>query len=344
MNEQRIAVITDSGTDTPADFVAAHDVRVIPLRINYSDGSSYENGVDITTEDVVRRFDEEIPSTSLPSPMKIRDTFEQARRDGYVGAVVVTISSGLSATNETMNMVARQMEDFPVVVVDTKSIGVAAGLVVMEAVRQVEAGMPLDRIGSVLGALSERTRVYFSVQKLDFLRKGGRISEAVYRVGSVLNIKPVLMCDEREGKYVIAKKARGWQRALDAQVKLLVENAARWGRRPARPPRPPPRGHGSPGSLGAPPRHWRQVYLAHAPSRAAKVFQTSRFTRAEKDAQAGILVVSDARSQAAHPKISPFARVNRDVRKSPLPRAYSAATMCSTIPAQRSAEARSKVA
>ncbi|HBG3383103.1 TPA: DegV family EDD domain-containing protein, partial [Clostridioides difficile] len=149
---------------TPADFVAAHDVRVIPLRINYSDGSSYENGVDITTEDVVRRFDEEIPSTSLPSPMKIRDTFEQARRDGYVGAVVVTISSGLSATNETMNMVARQMEDFPVVVVDTKSIGVAAGLVVMEAVRQVEAGMPLDRIGSVLGALSERTRVYFSVQ------------------------------------------------------------------------------------------------------------------------------------------------------------------------------------
>lgn len=230
MNEQRIAVITDSGTDTPADFVAAHDVRVIPLRINYSDGSSYENGVDITTEDVVRRFDEEIPSTSLPSPMKIRDTFEQARRDGYVGAVVVTISSGLSATNETMNMVARQMEDFPVVVVDTKSIGVAAGLVVMEAVRQVEAGMPLDRIGSVLGALSERTRVYFSVQKLDFLRKGGRISEAVYRVGSVLNIKPVLMCDEREGKYVIAKKARGWQRALDTQVKLLVENAARWGR------------------------------------------------------------------------------------------------------------------
>lgn len=230
MNEQRIAVITDSGTDTPADFCAAHDVRVVPLRINYSDGSSYENGVDITTEDVVRRFAEEIPSTSLPSPMKIRDTFEQARRDGYVGAVVVTISSGLSATNETMNMVARQMEDFPVVVVDTKSIGVAAGLVVMEAVRQVEAGMPLDRIGSVLGALSERTRVYFSVQKLDFLRKGGRISEAVYRVGSVLNIKPVLMCDEREGKYVIAKKARGWSRALDTQVKLLVENAARWGR------------------------------------------------------------------------------------------------------------------
>ena len=227
MNEQRIAIITDSGTDTPADFVAAHDVRVVPLRINYSDGSTYENGVDITAEEVVERFAEEIPSTSLPSPMKIRDTLEQARRDGYTGAAVVTISSGLSATFETIGMVARQMENFPVVMVDTKSIGIAAGFVVMEAVRQIEAGMPLERLGSVLTAVSERVRVFFSVQKLDFLRKGGRISEAVYRVGSVLNIKPVLTCSP-EGKYVIEKKARGWQRALDTQIALVAEQAARW--------------------------------------------------------------------------------------------------------------------
>ena len=159
--------------------------------------------------------------------MKIRDTLEQARRDGYVGAVVVTISSGLSATFETIGMVARQMEDFPVVMVDTKSIGIAAGFVVMEAARQIEAGMPLERLGSVLAAVSERVRVFFSVQKLDFLRKGGRISEAVYRVGSVLNIKPVLTCSP-EGKYVIEKKARGWQRALDTQIALVAEQAARW--------------------------------------------------------------------------------------------------------------------
>ena len=228
MNEQRIAIITDSGTDVPADFAAEHDVRVIPLRINSSDGSTYENGVDITAEEVVERFAEEIPSTSLPSPMRIRDAFEQARRDGYAGAVVVTISSGLSATFETIGMVARQMEDFPVVMVDTKSIGIAAGFVVMEAARQVEAGMPLERLGSVLTAASERVRVFFSVQKLDFLRKGGRISEAVYRVGSMLNIKPVLTCDEREGKYVIEKKPRGWQKALKTQVDLIAEQAERW--------------------------------------------------------------------------------------------------------------------
>lgn len=229
MNEQRIAVITDSGTDTPAAFVAAHGVRVVPLRINYSDGSTFENGVDITVREVVERFAEEIPTTSLPSPLRIRETFEEARAAGYAGAVFVAISSGLSATYETVSMVARQMEDFPVVMVDTKNIGVAAGLVVMEAVRLVESGTPLEALGERLAEVGARTRVFFSVQKLDFLRKGGRISEAVYRVGSVLNIKPVLTCSP-EGKYVIEKKARGWARALEAQVRLVEEQARRWPR------------------------------------------------------------------------------------------------------------------
>ena len=224
MNEQRIAVITDTGTDTPEDFAAAHDVRTVPLRINYSDGSSYESGVDITPAELVGRFDEEVPTTSLPSPMRIRQTFERARADGYAGAVFVTISSGLSATYETVSMVARQMEGFPIVVVDTKSIGIAAGLVVMEAVRQVEAGMNLDRIGSVLRTVSERTRVFFSVRSLDFLHKGGRIGDTVYRVGSLLNIKPVLTCDEA-GTYVIARKAHGWRRAVEGQVRLAVQAA-----------------------------------------------------------------------------------------------------------------------
>ena len=146
MNQQRICVITDTGTDTPADCCAKHDVRVVPLRVNYSNGSSYESGVDITTDEIVARFGQEVPKTSLPSPERIADAFAQAKADGYVAAVFVSISSGLSATCETARMVARTMEDFPVAVVDTRSIGVAAGLVVMEAVRQIEAGVPFSSL------------------------------------------------------------------------------------------------------------------------------------------------------------------------------------------------------
>lgn len=227
MNDQRIAVLTDSGTDTPADFAAAHDVRVVPLRINYSNGQTFESGITITPTELVARLADDVPTTSLPSPDAIQKAFEKARDEGYTAAVFVGISSGLSATLETARLVASQMEDFPIEVIDTRSIGVAAGLQVMEAVKFVESGMALAGVRAALEETALHSHVYFSVKSLDYLRRGGRISEAVYRIGSVLNIKPVLTCDEN-GKYVIAKKARGWQKALDTEVRLVEEQARQY--------------------------------------------------------------------------------------------------------------------
>ena len=225
MNDQRILVLTDSGTDTPAAFAAEHDVRVVPLRINYSDGTSYESGVDITASEVVRRFAQEIPKTSLPSPARIREVINAAQKDGYERAVFVPISSGLSATAETVRLIARQMPDFPTIVTDTRSIGAAAGLCVMEAVRKIESGVPFERLADAMEQVARNTSVFFAVKNLKYLRAGGRISEALYRLGSVLSIKPVIKCDERDGHYVLAKKARGWERALEAEVKLAVDKA-----------------------------------------------------------------------------------------------------------------------
>lgn len=226
MNDQRIAILTDTGTNVPADFAAAHDVRNVSLVVNYSDGS-FRSGVDITTDEVIDRFETEIPTTSLPSPSDIQAALEAARTDGYERAVFVTISSGLSATNQTVELVASQMEGFPVTVVDTKSIGVAAGLVVMAATEMVEAGVPFDELGPRLADLSEHTRVYFTVRELKYLHHGGRINEATYRLGSALNIKPVFFCDE-QGKYATVKKARGWEKALSAELSFVQEQAKRY--------------------------------------------------------------------------------------------------------------------
>lgn len=223
MNAQKIAVVTDTGTNVPADFAEAHDIRQIPLQINYTEGS-FRSGVDITSEEVIERFSTEIPTTSLPSPASIRETLEEARADGYERAVIVTISSGLSATNQTCHLVANQMEDFPVAVVDTRSIGVAAGMTVMDCALMVEAGVDFDLLEGRLNAEAEQTWVLFSLDELSFLRHGGRISEATYRLGSALNMKPVFECDE-EGRYRTVKKCRGRERALKATVDLIAERA-----------------------------------------------------------------------------------------------------------------------
>ena len=224
MNNQRIAIITDSGTDTDAGFRKEHDIRIMPLRIIYSDGSTFSSGVDISSEEVVRRFGEEVPTTSLPSPHEMREVLEQAKSDGYTRAVVVTIASALSATNQTARMVADEMEGFPVLVVDSKSIGIAAGMVVRRAVEYVEAGVPFEQLEERLAQSVERTDVFFAVRSLEYLYKGGRINNAIYRLGSILNIKPILTCS-KEGYYTIAKKVRGWEKALDAIVRVVAERA-----------------------------------------------------------------------------------------------------------------------
>lgn len=220
-------MLTDTGTNTPASFIAEHDIRVAPLLITYSDGTTYQSGVDITAAQLVARLSEEVPKTSLPSPQTIRSLLEQARADGYERAVFVTISSGLSATFQTVKMVAAQMEDFPVVMVDTLSIGVAAGMVVVAAAKMIEQDVPFESMQRQLDDLVRKTRVFFSTKTLEYLRKGGRISEPVYRLGSMLNIKPVITCDE-SGYYVVARKARGWERSLEAEVSLVREQARRF--------------------------------------------------------------------------------------------------------------------
>lgn len=227
MNAQKIALITDSGTDTNPEVCKRYNICVLPLRINYSDGSSYEAGVDITTEEVVSRLAQEIPTTSLPSPQRIQAALEDARREGYESAVIVTISGMLSATNHTAQLVASQMENFPTLVIDTKSIGMVAGMIVERAGQLIDEGVPFGELEARLNTVIEQSHIYFAVKSLEYLYKGGRINGHVYRIGSVLNIKPVLTCDE-EGKYVIAKKARGWDRALDAMVAAAKADAQKY--------------------------------------------------------------------------------------------------------------------
>jgi DegV family protein with EDD domain len=222
---ERIAILTDSGCDTPDDFVKAHDVRVVPLGINYSDGSHYRAGIDITSEEVIARLDEEVPTTSLPSPEDLMKTFEQVRDEGFDAAVFVGISSGLSATVDTARLVASHVEGLKTLVIDSLSIGAAAGMLTMSAVEMVEAGIPFEELGARLEELAHRSHVFFCVKDLTWLHKGGRIDEFTYRLGSMLNVKPIIWCDE-EGHYRTYKKPRGWDRALSQEFACIKAFAA----------------------------------------------------------------------------------------------------------------------
>lgn len=222
MGQRVTAVICDSGVNLPEGWALEHGVEVVPLRVNFPDGSSLASGVDISGDEVVARLREN-PTTSLPSPAHFVRVLEAARDAGAAGALVVTIASGLSGVRASAELAERELGGWPVRVVDSKSIGLGAGLVLMEGVRLLEGGASLDETARRLVGVANQTHVFFSVRSLDHLRRGGRISEATYAIGRVLDVKPIITCDTlSDGHYETAGKARGWKRALATQVRLVA--------------------------------------------------------------------------------------------------------------------------
>jgi DegV family protein with EDD domain len=220
---QKIALITDSGTNVPQELIERYGIYCAYLTVNYHD-AQYHEVLDIGVEEVYARFEEEIPHTSTPSPQDVASCIERAIADGCDHILCVAMSGGLSST---CSLFERMLVDQPGLVshvVDTKSIGAGAGISVLYAAELIEQGLPFDEICQKVEAAAARSHVYFLVDTLDNLYKGGRINAAVYSLGSVLNLKPVITCDQKDGHYIVAAKTRGRVKALKRQIDLVKRN------------------------------------------------------------------------------------------------------------------------
>ena len=221
MNSEKIAIITDSGTDVPEKFVKKYGMYVVPLLVNYGD-ISYRDGIDIDVNQICDKLRIEIPKTSLPSIDVIRETFERVIRDGFTKAIVVTISSGLSGTFNAMRIASQMYEDrLDVRLIDTLNIDIGAGFTAIRAGELIEQGHSLDEIVERLDDAVKNTKVFFCVKTLEFLRMGGRIGLVAGAVGSMLDIKPIMSCNE-EGVYYAVAKTRGRKKSLQRALKEAV--------------------------------------------------------------------------------------------------------------------------
>ena len=221
MAESKIAILTDSCADVPQEYVARYQMYVVPLLIRYQDGE-YRDKIDIRPEQVYARFHEEIPKTSLPGAEEIAAQFQRIVDDGYRQAVIISISSGLSGTANMLRLVAK---DFPMLdcrLIDTKNIAIGAGFTAIRAGELIEAGRSLDQLERELLALVSRTKVFFCVSTLEYLKKGGRIGFVTATLGEIFDLKPVITCNA-DGVYHTVHKARGRKRALKDAVALAVD-------------------------------------------------------------------------------------------------------------------------
>ena len=224
MTDERIAILVDSCTDVPKEYRDKYRMYVAPLTIIYKD-REYRDGVDIQPEEVFARFSEEIPSTSLPSPSTVENLFRQIKADGYDKVIAVLISSGLSGTYEMISGFGPAPEGLETRYIDTKNIGIGSGFSAIRAGELIEKGLSFAQVCSEVEQAVLHTKLFFCVSTLEYLAKGGRIGRVSAMVGTVLDLKPVISCDENGVYYTIAK-ARGRKKSLKLALEKAVDYAA----------------------------------------------------------------------------------------------------------------------
>ena len=218
-------IITDNCCDFPTDMYTDLDLAVVPLVVRFQgkEVSQYSEKWLKKMNDGLRAGEE--ATTAAANPKDWEEAIESALADGQ-DALVLTFSSGLSTTYQSAVIAATELsEKYPdrkIRVIDTLCASLGQGLLVWYACQKRDEGMGFDELGDWVEDHKQNLAMWFTVDDLMFLKRGGRISAATALVGTMLQIKPILHVDE-EGHLVNVAKARGRKAAIEALAKKVGE-------------------------------------------------------------------------------------------------------------------------
>ena len=216
-----VRIVTDSTCDLPEEIVAEYDITVVPLYINIGD-QGYLDGVELSREEFYERLPDcdPPPTTATPGPEQFRQVYEALADEGATEILSIHISESLSATVNSARLAAQATDSVPVTVLDSGSLSLGAGFLVLTAAKAAAAGDSADEIVPVLEDQRKRTHVFAALDTLEFLRRGGRMNRALATVGTWLKMKPLLRMHDGNPK---AEKVRTTEAATQRLIDLLGE-------------------------------------------------------------------------------------------------------------------------
>lgn len=227
---ERVAIVTDSSCDLPNEVVVEHGITVVPLTIRFGE-EEFVDGRDLSPADFWARcaVSDVLPQTAAPAPGAFEEAFRAAVAGGATAVACINLSAKLSATSQAAEAAAKLAPDIPVRVVDSASVTLGLGMIVLACARQAAGGATLDEVVAHAEDMAGRTRVHGALDTLENLKKGGRLGAAQALIGSILSIKPVL--EVRDGVVEPGPKLRTRSRALQYLVDQVtahpgVENLA----------------------------------------------------------------------------------------------------------------------
>ena len=220
-NLPRIAIVTDSASDLTPELMKGYDIHIIPLRLKIGD-KNYEDGVTITRKEFWNRILREkiLPKTSQPSPAELHRLYQNLFDKGYESIITILLSSKLSGTQQAAK-IAKEMigNDKEIYIVDSKAVTFAEAHQVLEAARLVKEGASTKAILERLYELQDQMKIYFAVNDISYLQKGGRIGRASSIIGGLLKVKPILKLED--GEVTLETKVIGERGALSYMEKLI---------------------------------------------------------------------------------------------------------------------------
>lgn len=219
---EKIAWITDSTSSMDPELAARHSIHIVPLDVIFGE-QTYKELTEISPQEFYERMGTEsvLPTTSQPSVGSFYELYKDLKTK-FAKGIAVHITSVHSGTCNTSKMAA-EMAEFPVEVIDSKVALEPMAEMVLEGVQMQEAGNTYQEIVNRIRDLSKRVKLFFLVDDLAHLQRGGRLNMAQFLMGSLLSIKPLLAVID--GKITPFEKIRTYKKAKERLLDMFFTDA-----------------------------------------------------------------------------------------------------------------------
>lgn len=218
------AVLTDSASDLPCEWVERHGVHVVPMQVLVGE-DVYRDGIDLQPDELLALMEDagsRQPKTSQPTPAAFATAARDAIDHGAKELLGIFVSSALSGTCMSGAKVLRQFDEVPVEVIDSRSASLGVGLLVIRAIELLEQGYDLPALATELRRVRDQSNVFFTVDTMEYLFRSGRIGRTKALLGGMLGVKPILSLTP-DGRVVPIGRARGREAVVEAVFDLLDE-------------------------------------------------------------------------------------------------------------------------
>jgi DegV family protein with EDD domain len=216
-----IGIVTDSNCDLPEQLIQEFGIIVVPLYINIGT-DSYLDGVDMSRQEFYEGLSgfASHPTTSVPGPGMFVEAYERLAAEGATEILSIHISTTLSAVANSARLAAEETGAARVTVFDSGNLTLGTGLLVLAAAQAAQAGRSLDEIIALMEEQVSRTYCFAALDTLEFLRRSGRLSRFQSRLGSMLQVKPLLTMHDGEMEM---ERVRTRKRAIARVIELVSD-------------------------------------------------------------------------------------------------------------------------